>query len=105
MALSKAFSTDVAGWTETDHHECLRLMRKAQSYGALQSLVEMVNGETDWSLISSCPGEGSMSDASKRLRSEDEMTERLTAPPKMVMSGHQPSRIPMPRDTRLCLRR
>ena len=87
MALSKASSADVAGWTETDHYECLRLMRKAQSFGVLQPLVETVYGESDWSLISGCPGEGSMNDASKRLRSEDEATERVNAPPKMVMSG------------------
>lgn len=96
MAHLPVSSLKMPNWTDEDHKECLRLMHKAHGCGVLKSLCELVEQETDWSVVSGRNLEGTMSDAAKRQRSDDEASGVLTSsPPKTMPSPSQLSYAPM----------
>ena len=87
----------MSDWTDEDYQECLRLMHKAHGRGILKALVELVEQENDWSVISGRTTEGNMSDAAKRRRSEDEVKGTATvSPQKLGPYPSQPAYAPMP---------
>ena len=97
MAYLPTSSLKMGDWTDEDHQECLRLMHKAHGRGILKALVELVEQENDWSVISGRTTEGNMSDAAKRQRSEDEIKElKNVSPQKFVPCSSQPAYAPMP---------
>jgi len=97
MAHLPASSMKMSNWTDEDHKECLRLMHKAHGCGVLKALGELVEQETDWSVVSGRNPEGNMSDAAKRQRSDDEASAVLTSSPTKTMpSPSQLTYAPLP---------
>ena len=97
MAHLPASSRKMSNWTDEDHKECLRLMHKAHGCGVLKALCELVEQETDWSVVSGRNLEGNMSDAAKRQRSDDEANGVLiSSPTKPMPSPSQLSYAPLP---------